>query len=236
MRVLKKLLVFSGVAATLPALWYTLMAGQAAPTRPFADAFTPHEEFQFDPPKPGSYTLNRFRTAPDGQVLDVNGNTHSLAALTRGKINLVSFVYLMCGDENGCPIAMSTLFEIHDASEKLPRLREDVQLITISFDPARDTVEAINSFSYPLQIDANADQKLKWHVLTSSGMADLQPILDGFGQVIDRSNDQEVINHLLRMYLIDREGVVRNVYGLGTIDPRLLITDVETLLLEESRP
>ncbi|SDQ31504.1 SCO family protein [Pseudovibrio sp. Tun.PSC04-5.I4] len=235
MRVLKKLLVLSSVAVTLPALWYTLIVGQAAPVRSFSDVFTPHKEFQFDPPKPGSYTLNRFKTAPDGQVLDVYGQKHSLAALTRGKINLVSFVYLMCGDENGCPIAMSTLFEIHDASQKLPGLREDVQLITISFDPARDTVEAINSFAYPLQIDENSDQKLKWHVLTSSGMTDLQPILDGFGQVIDRSNDQEVINHLLRMYLVDREGIVRNVYGLGTIDPRLLITDVETLLLEESR-
>ena len=32
---------------------------------------------------------------------------------------------------------------------------------------------------------------------------------------------------------IDRDGKIRNIYGLGLIDPRLLMTDVETLLMTE---
>jgi len=36
------------------------------------------------------------------------------------------------------------------------------------------------------------------------------------------------------MYLVDRRGYIRNVYGLGLIDPRLLMTDVQTLLMEEN--
>ena len=235
MRLLKKILAVSCLAAVVPVLWYAMVTSQAAASRPFAAAFNASEEFQFEPPAPGSYRLNTFKAAPDGQVLDVHGASKNLSDLTGGKISLVSFVYLMCGDVNGCPIAMSTLFEIYETSEKLPSLREDVQLLTISFDPSRDTVEAINSFAYPMQIDEHAEKKLPWHVLTTSGMDALQPILDGYGQVVDRSNDQDVINHLLRMYLVDRQGNIRNVYGLGTIDPRLLITDVETLMMEESR-
>ena len=128
---------------------------------------------------------------------------------------------------------MATLFDIHDTSIKVPGLREDVQLVTISFDPERDTVEAIDSFAYPIISDKSAKDKIEWHVLTTSGSDALQPILDGYGQVVDRTPDQDQISHLLRIYLVDREGEIRNIYGLGLIDPRLLMTVVETLLIEE---
>lgn len=192
-------------------------------------------EFDFDPPAPGSYPLHAIKTAPDGTVLDVQGQERQLSKILDGKITLVSFVYLMCGDTDGCPLAMSTLFEIHDASIAAPILNENVQLLTISFDPERDTVAAIDSFAYPITHADSADRKIPWEVLTTSGQTALQPIIDGFGQVVDRSDDQETLNHLLRMYLVDRNGVIRNVYGLGLIDPRLLMTDVETLLMEEGR-
>lgn len=199
-----------------------------------SSVFAQSDAYQFEPPAPGSYALNRFQTAPDGRVLDIKGREHSLYDLTQGTISLVSFVYLTCGDVNGCPLAMSVFFDIHDASLKLPGLRDDVQLVTISFDPARDTVEAIEAFAYPVTSDGSADRKLQWHVLTTSGTEALAPILDGYGQVVDRSDDQETISHLLRMYLVDRDGVIRNVYGLGFLDPRLLMTDIETLLMEEA--
>ena len=221
------------VAAT--ALWsggFTPFVGKT-PALPIASAFDASEDFQFDPPAPGSYVLHRLKPAPDGRVLDIRGKPHSLADMTRGRISLVSFVYLSCGDINGCPLAMATLFDIHDTSIKVPGLRDEVQLITISFDPERDTVEAIDAFAYPVTIDPSSDKKIEWQVLTTAGQADLQPILDGYGQVVDRSPDQEKISHLLRIFLVDRDGQIRNIYGLGLIDPRLLMTDVETLLMED---
>ena len=71
---------------------------------------------------------------------------------------------------------------------------------------------------------------------------ELRPILQGYGQTIDRVDDRKtgltsngtgVIYHLLRVYLIDQRGRVRNIYGLGYLDPRLLIADILTLLIEE---
>ena len=217
------------------ALWVGGAVDVSGNRPPIASVFESSEEFQFDPPAPGSYVLHRIKAAPDGEVLDRLGNATTLSEITRGKISLVSFVYLNCGDINGCPLAMATLFDIHDTSIKLPGLRDEVQLITISFDPERDTVEAIDAFAYPITSDASASQKLEWHVLTTTGQEALKPILDGYGQVVDPSPDQEQINHLLRMYLVDREGQIRNIYGLGLIDPRLLMTDVETLLMEEGK-
>ncbi len=214
------------------ATWLAMRPRPVTDPAPWSAIFPASPDFQFDPPAPGSYALHRIKPAPDGRVLDINGEARTLSDLTRDRISLVSFVYLNCSDVNGCPLAMSTLFDIHDASLQVPGLRDKVQLITLSFDPERDTVEAIRSFAYPVIKDPSAEKKLEWHVLTTANQAALQPILDGYGQVVDRSDDQEKISHLLRMYLVDQNGQIRNIYGLGLIDPRLLMTDVETLLME----
>ncbi|RVT81877.1 SCO family protein [Rhodobacteraceae bacterium CCMM004] len=220
-------------AAAGGATWYVAASDAPARQTPLSSVFPASVDYQFDPPAPGSYRLNRIKDAPDGAVLDIHGTPRRLDDLTRGKITLVSFVYLTCGDIQGCPLAMSVLFDIHDASAALPGLRDDVQLMTISFDPDRDTVEAIEAFAYPVTSDPAAGHKIDWHVLTTEGQEALAPILDGYGQVVDRSGDGERIAHLLRLFLLDREGAVRNVYGLGFMDPRLLMTDIETLLMEE---
>jgi hypothetical protein len=40
------------------------------------------------------------------------------------------------------------------------------------------------------------------------------------------------LNHTLRVFLIDREGRIRNIYSSGTLDSRLVLADVRTLMLE----
>ena len=198
-----------------------------------ASVFTKSDEFDFDPPKPGSYSLPNIKATPDGQLIDIDGKQHNLHDILQGKISLVSFVYLNCDDEHGCPLALSTLFEIYYASQQIPTLRDKVQLLVISFDPRRDTVEAIKDFSYPLTSDGKAEQRLEMRAFTTHHQADIAPILRGFGQAVDRSGHAEKINHLLRMYLVDGQREIRNIYGLGLMDPRLMMGDVETLLLAD---
>lgn len=191
-------------------------------------------DYDFAVPDPGSYQLPALKVAPGGQLLDMNGEVQDLAKVLDGRISLVSFVYLLCADTNGCPLALATLFDVFDGSEAAPFLKQHLQLVTISFDPERDTPEALGSFAYPVLADPKAGRKIDWHFYTSSGHKALQPVLDGFGQAVIRTADSETINHLLRMFLVDRQGRIRNVYGLGMIDPRLLMSDVETLLMEEA--
>lgn len=38
--------------------------------------------------------------------------------------------------------------------------------------------------------------------------------------------------HPLRVYLIDSRQQLRNIYSFGLLDPRLVMTDVRTMLLE----
>jgi protein SCO1/2 len=37
----------------------------------------------------------------------------------------------------------------------------------------------------------------------------------------------------LRVFLIDRDGNIRNIYSSGTLDVRLVLADIKTLLAEQ---
>jgi cytochrome oxidase Cu insertion factor (SCO1/SenC/PrrC family) len=54
---------------------------------------------------------------------------------------------------------------------------------------------------------------------------------------VDRKKDPDdpmgPLFHMVRVYLIDREAMIRNIYSFGMLDPRLLLADVRTLLQEE---
>src|SRR5207245_11646956 len=68
---------------------------------------------------------------------------------------------------------------------------------------------------------------------------ELDSILSGYGQAVDkRSNPNDAqgpLYHILRVFLIDRDGRIRNIYSSATLDPRLVLADVKTLLLEETK-
>jgi cytochrome oxidase Cu insertion factor (SCO1/SenC/PrrC family) len=44
------------------------------------------------------------------------------------------------------------------------------------------------------------------------------------------------LNHTLRVFLIDPAGYIRNIYSSDTLDPRLVLADVRTLMLESAQP
>ena len=58
-------------------------------------------------------------------------------------------------------------------------------------------------------------------------LASLQPVLTGDG------SDTGLKRHLAKVFLVDEQGGVRNVYSSGFLDPRLLVRDIETLLLAD---
>jgi cytochrome oxidase Cu insertion factor (SCO1/SenC/PrrC family) len=188
-------------------------------------------EFDYDLPEPGSYALPPIKRAADGRVLDETGAEQSLPALLTGKITVMAFIYTRCGDI--CPQATMLLYELHGIASEDPGLRNHLQLITISFDPEHDTPEVM-----AMHAEALAGESAGWRFLTTSGKDTLHPILAAYDQPIGPKTDPNdplgPLAHQLRVFLIDREGAVRNIYSVGFLDPRLVMTDVRTILAEES--
>lgn len=190
--------------------------------------------YDYDPPAPGSYRLPVLKQAGDGEVLGTDGKQHRLVELFEGQLSIVSFIYTRCADPKACPYATGVLYQLHQMSRRDPVLATNLHLVTFSFDPDHDTPAVMASFE---QRYARADEGARWTFLTTRSPRDLKPILDAYGQVVDRKpNANDVFGplfHQVRVYLIDRQGMVRNIYSFGLLDPRLLVTDVRTLLLEE---
>lgn len=192
--------------------------------------------FDFEPPAPGTYRLPAIKPAADADVIDTDGRWLRLHELMRGKVTLLSFVYTRCADPAGCPLATGALFDVFDATATDPGLRGRLRLISLSFDPAYDTPERMAGYGAAALAEAGPG-KAPWAFLTAPSEAELAPALAAYGQHVDRAGllaGSPQIEHLLRVYLVDSDLTVRNIYGVEYLDPRLLLADARTLLLEEA--
>jgi cytochrome oxidase Cu insertion factor (SCO1/SenC/PrrC family) len=190
-------------------------------------------EFQYAAPVPGTYQLPVVKAAADGDVVDAKGVSHRLHDLTRGRVTVMSFIYTRCADAKACPYATGVLKDLHQQSIEDRALADGLRLISMSFDPVGDTPAHLAAYAEFAQTDKPAAE---WRFLTTSSQEKLKPILDGFGQAVDRKENPNdptgPLNHTLRVFLIDREGRIRNIYSSGTLDVRLVLADVRTLLME----
>lgn len=189
----------------------------------------------FKPPAPGSYKLYRIMAAPDGAVLETDGKTHRLSEFTTGKVTLFSFIYTYCTDAKGCPLAYETLHSLKKTIEQDAALRGKVRFVSMSFDPRNDTPETMRLYGDGEMRDRKG---LRWHFLTTRSGKELAPLLDGFGQDVSVAAEQPagarvpVLTHMLKVYLIDAGGKVREIYSTAFLHPAILLGDIKTLLLE----
>jgi protein SCO1/2 len=189
------------------------------------------------PPAPGSYQLQRIMTVPDGPVLDSDGSAHRLSEFTRGKVTLFSFIYTYCTDAKGCPLAYETLHSLKQSIGKDAALRGKVRFVSMSFDPKNDTPETMRLYGGLEMRDTRA---VRWHFLTARSGKELAPLLDGFGQDVSVAAEQPpgqrvpVLQHMLKVYLIDSQGKVREIYSTSFLQPAVLLNDIKTVLMERT--
>lgn len=186
----------------------------------------------FDPPAAGSYALPPIQAAPTGTVLDARGKRHDLKAFTTGKVTLLSLFYAQCADPEGCPAAFNAMIDLRDRLAREPRLSRSVRLVSLSFDP-KDTPELLQAFGHHL-----ASSKVSWSFLAGASPEGLASMLDGFGQdiAVEEEGDathQRVITHMLKLFLIDRHGQVREIYTTAFLQPEVMLNDILTLLIED---
>jgi cytochrome c peroxidase/protein SCO1/2 len=196
----------------------------------------PLPALDFEPPAPGTYTLHRIMAAPDGEVLDMAGRPRRLSEFTRERITLLGFIYTACSDPAGCPLAYRVFDVLKATLATTPRLHGRVRLVTLSFDPARDSPRVMRRYGGGRVQD---DDGVPWHFLTTRSARVLAPIVEGFGQdvrpTVDRSTGapRRALSHVLKVFLIDRAGFIREIYSSTFLHPKAVMHDIETLVLEE---
>ncbi|MGH7310290.1 MAG: SCO family protein [Candidatus Rokuibacteriota bacterium] len=187
--------------------------------------------FEYQPPRPGSYELPTIKTAADGQVVDAAGARRQLHELMGDRIVVLSFISTRCADAHGCPLATAVLHQIRAVAGRDAALARRLRLVTVSFDLPNDTPTVLARYA---QAVGNGQARMSpWDFVVPTTPDQLASILEAYGQPVGYRGRTAPPTHLLRVYLIDGERRIRNIYGLDFLDPRLLVTDVRTLLLEE---
>lgn len=190
-------------------------------------AFVP----EFEPPAPGTYTLPVVDEVSDHPLLDADGRATTLFAETAGRIAVVAFVYASCGEVAGCPLSTAVLHHLdHDLAAD-PALSARVTLLTVSFDPERDTPARM------AEMRALHAPKARWRFATTHGEAELAPLLADFDQPVAKLRFDDGVwtglyRHVLKVFLVDARHRVRNVYSTGFLHAGLVLNDVRTLLAE----
>ncbi len=184
-------------------------------------------------PAPGSYRLRRILKAPDGEVLNTQGRSQRLHGLLRGRLTVVSFMYTYCRDPVGCPLAWRAMDTVQDALKKDTDLAQASQLISLSFDPSNDTPEQMRLYGGERALDT----RVRWHFMTTASVPKLLPLLREFGQDVsvetdDKGHPTRTLNHLLKLFLIDQDLQVREIYSVATLEPMAIVNDLRTLHLE----
>ena len=105
--------------------------------------------------------------------------------------------------------------------------------LDISCDPTTDTPAVLARYAG----DFTADRRFEWRFLTARTVPALLPVLDDFGQDVSVQLDGQghatrALHHMLKVFLIDPHGRVREIYTLAFIQPEVMLNDIRTLALE----
>jgi len=152
-------------------------------------------------------------TAPEISLHDQNGQPFTLGS-QKGKVVLLYFGYVNCPDE--CPLTMA---HVKLARESLGNRAQDVQVIMVSTDPARDTPQALKTFM------EHFDPSFLG--LTGS-IPDLQKTWQGYGVTVEDGGE----THSTFLYVIDPAGNIRETF-LPDTEPQDIAADLKLLLREK---
>jgi len=163
--------------------------------------------------------LNVIAPAPDFALRDPAGALVRLSDL-RGQTVLVAFIYTSC--TTTCPILSQQMATLQKSVMRDKALRGRVMLLSVTVDPSRDSAPVLARYASALGADPAA-----WKFVRDSNEATAQ-VLAAYHEWTKPMPDGE-LDHPARVYLIDADGRIREIYSLAFFDPRQALIDIRSL-------
>ena len=137
------------------------------------------------------------QAVPDFTLIDQARARVSLSQF-RGKVVALNFIYTSCVLPQFC-YRLANQFSV--VQRRFPeRVGRDLVLLTVTFDPARDTPERLAEYAREWSADRSV-----WRFLTG-GVDEVRHVCSLFG--LDAFPDEGLISHSTRTVVIDRNGTL----------------------------
>lgn len=123
---------------------------------------------------------------------------------TNGKVRLFYFFFSSCPDV--CPVTTFRLSQVQDVLKEKGLFAKDASIVSISFDPERDTREKIKAFGDKFKADYSG-----WYFLRGDQQKIMDLAMNSFKILINQDRDGNFV-HMDLIGLVDREGNLREIY------------------------
>jgi protein SCO1/2 len=134
---------------------------------------------------------------PDFALIDQRKQRLTLSSLS-GKVVGRNFIYTRCALPQFCLRVTNNFGALQRRFQK--ELGRDLVLLTVTFDPERDTPDVLAEYASQWKADPAS-----WHFLTGP-VADVRTVCAMFG--VEFFPDEGLLNHSLRTVVLDRRGVI----------------------------
>ena len=142
----------------------------------------------------------------------------------KGKVLVVSYIYTNCPDI--CHMISKKLNKFKSGLDQ--KTLNNVEFVSITFDPTRDTPEVLKEHLEKMDLDID-----NWYFVTGRRdrvyetleVAGIDPMLDSM-----ENSDSYTMNHRDRISLVDRDGHIRKHYKGSGFNHKELEDDIKGLL------
>lgn len=177
--------------------------------------------------------LPRMGLGPGFGLIDQNGNRLTNEDL-RGHVVLYNFTYTNCASP--CPQTTALMAELHTQVGALKTYDIPIDLVTISFDPVRDTPQQLQTFAaqFMNETEFGPDQTnalVPWHFVTGEPLPLKYIIGGGFGSYY-QANDDGSFTFDQTFVLVDGAGIIRAKYRNAPPSLAILQRDIELVTKE----
>ena len=159
--------------------------------------------------KGAKVNLDQNLKAPNFSLTDLDNNKVTLDE-TNGKVRVVYFFYANCPDI--CPPTTYLMTQVQNKLKAKGKFGKDVEFMWVTFDPKRDTQEAMKRYVEKFDIDSTG-----WKFLRQDNADDTEKLMKDFGLGLLKDEQTQLFTHTDTLTFVDRKGVVRK-YMSGSID------------------
>ncbi len=162
------------------------------------------------------------------ELVDQFGDPVNFPRSFEGKVMLVGYVYTHCPDI--CPMITYNMRDVQREIDK----NDDFLLVSVSFDPDRDTPEVLYTYAENYRLDQD-----NWRLLTGE-RSEIEAMLEKLRistvktptRFTDDNTPIYFIDHTDKITLIDKYGQIRRTYLGSEVNSKEVVEDVRALLKE----
>lgn len=160
-------------------------------------------------------------------LIDQTSTPRNFPSITKGKLTVVSYIFTNCPDI--CPLTTNNMRMIQ---EKVKETKlNNVEFVSISFDPTQDKPETLRKFAEVRNLDLS-----NWTFLTGDKIV-VDSLMNRIG-ILAVVSDSTVFKdgrkiyyytHTDRIQLMDEEGKIRKNYKGSNINVEEIVRDIKSL-------